>query len=318
MEARILLAGYTGAGKTSLIQAIAGKTVVAADKIGHAEPATRGFCCYRAGHEFEFWDSEGSEAGKAEDVYRDKFESFVRTRQLGEDKDKQIDLLWYCLDGSRARVTEMDLRLIRDLFPKTVVVITKTDIIKKEQKEAMQAELSRAGVDACDVIFTSSETDAGIARLLSQTEKLLPAAKREAGSKWLKARIEHYERQADKLADEAINGGAGTAALIAIIPVPFADMPMLIANQAYMIIKIGKAYGISVSGAMIATFLGTVGASIAGMTLAELFPVGKIFIAGAITYGVGKSAKAWFKSNMTAREKELKKVYASSKSSYKK
>jgi septin family protein len=43
----ILVCGYTGAGKTSLIQSICGKDTVPDERIGHGKPMTRDFIPYR-------------------------------------------------------------------------------------------------------------------------------------------------------------------------------------------------------------------------------------------------------------------------------
>jgi len=58
----ILVCGYTGAGKTSLIQAICGKDTVPDDRIGHGKPMTQEFVQYRNSF-INLWDSKGLEAG---------------------------------------------------------------------------------------------------------------------------------------------------------------------------------------------------------------------------------------------------------------
>ena len=62
MKANILICGYTGSGKTSLIQSICGKTIVPESAIHHGRPETVGFESYE-NKNFRFWDSQGMETG---------------------------------------------------------------------------------------------------------------------------------------------------------------------------------------------------------------------------------------------------------------
>jgi len=107
-------------------------------------------------------------------------------------------------------------------------------------------------------------------------------------------------------ADDYINWAAGRAAAIALIPLPLADVGPLIANEAYMFYKLGALYGYAVNKTVLTGFLGCVGASIGGKLCANLIPFLKIPIAAAVTYGVGKAAKAYFESGMVLDSETLK------------
>ncbi len=113
----------------------------------------------------------------------------------------------------------------------------------------------------------------------------------------------------DTEADEIINWGAGRAAAIAIMPLPLADVGPLIANEAYMIYKLGAVYGYAINKAIFTVLAGVTGGSIAGKFAASFLPFLKIPIAAGVTYAVGKAAKAYFESGMTLSREELRQKF---------
>lgn len=312
MKVNILIIGYTGSGKTSLIQAVCGNNIVPDSAIGHGNSKTKDFIHYES-ENIVFWDSEGFTAGRAEEEYIKWFNEFVLEQERTVGPDEQIHFVWYCIMGPGGRVTNSDRQLIKTLFPHTLVIITKSDIMKKEQIEAIQKELAAENIPSDNIIFTSSLDKSGINKLLKRTYETMPEAYNDAVKSFMEQRRKDLESYTEAKVNELCWWGAGRAALIAIAPIPLADMPMLVANEAYMITKIGVVYGINVTESVIATFLGTVGASIAGMTVADFLPFLKIPIAAGITYGVGKAAGAWFKSDMTMSAEKLEEIYDKNK-----
>ncbi|MFH0825999.1 MAG: DUF697 domain-containing protein [Pseudomonadota bacterium] len=308
LTASILVCGYTGCGKTSLIQAICGKSTVPDSAIGHARPETMDFTAYRKNGAV-FWDSKGMELGRREDDFVKYVRGFVRERQDSDDLEDHVHVLWYCIAGDRARVTNCDKNLIRDLFDPVLVVVTKNDIVRPEQRQAITDELRNSGVPEQNIVFCSSANGSGLRKLLDRTFELMPEAQQKAFHELYRIRKQEFKDLADSEADSYIHWGTARAAAIAIIPIPLADMPMLVANQTYMICAIGSAYGYAVTDGMIASLLGTVGTSVAGMTLASFLPFFKIPIAAGITYGVGHAAKAWFENDMSASAEDLKDAY---------
>ena len=113
----------------------------------------------------------------------------------------------------------------------------------------------------------------------------------------------------DAIADGYISWGAGRAAALTLMPIPIADIPALMANEAYMIYRIAETYGYDVSSSMVSMLIGMVGGTFTRRLLFSLLPILKMPIAAGITYAMGKVAKAYFASGMTLSREALKKEF---------
>ena len=118
-----------------------------------------------------------------------------------------------------------------------------------------------------------------------------------------------WRRLVAEEADSCINWAAGRAAAIALIPIPFADVVPLIANESYMIHQLAELYGMPADDAVVTMILGCTGGSIAGKFAATLLPFLKIPIAASVTYAVGKVAQAYFETGMKLDESELREMF---------
>lgn len=76
-----------------------------------------------------------------------------------------------------------------------------------------------------------------------------------------------------------------------------------------MIYKLAGVYGIAADDAAVTMLLGCAGGSVAGKVGASFLPFLKVPIAAAVTYGVGKAAKAYFESGMTLNEEQVKNAF---------
>lgn len=302
----VLVCGYTGSGKTSLLQALCGADVVPEDAIGHGEPETFEFHSYEA-EQVRFRDSRGMEMGQREDEFIDYVQRFVRSNQHSNDVDDHIHILWYCIAGDRARVTSCDKTLIRELFPTALVVVTKNDIVRPRQRKEITEELLSSGVEEEDVVLVSAEEQSGLARLLERTHELMPRAHQAAFELLLRRREDEYRDLGDLAADEAIKRGVSKAAGLSLIPL--VDLPLLVDNQHKMIASIGAAYGFAVSTKTIERFMSRIGVGAAGMALSRFIGPFKAPIAAGVTYSLGRTAKEWFQSEMALPERELKRIY---------
>ena len=96
----ILVCGYTGSGKSSLVKAILGD-VVPDSAIGDGAPKTMGYDCYE-NDLVRIWDSKGLELGETEASFTEETRRFVRSRQDDPNVDNHIHLVWYTIQGPGA------------------------------------------------------------------------------------------------------------------------------------------------------------------------------------------------------------------------
>ncbi len=121
--------------------------------------------------------------------------------------------------------------------------------------------------------------------------------------------IDNRDEQAAKL----IQWGAARAGVIVLTP--FLGTAALIANEVYMITRIGDIYGINLSKKAVLSFLGLLGATVIGNLASTLIPVSIIQgpIAISVTYGVGRAAQKWIKDGMPDDTKPYREIFETEK-----
>ena len=132
MKPNILICGKTGVGKTSLIQAVTHAGTVPDEAIGHAQPTTTGFDVYET-EAANFIDCQGMEPGQTVDEYAATLISEVVKRLDTEQAENLIHNIWYCIDASGARLQNADAKLITKFSEKVLLVITKAELLRKDQ-----------------------------------------------------------------------------------------------------------------------------------------------------------------------------------------
>lgn len=117
----------------------------------------------------------------------------------------------------------------------------------------------------------------------------------------------------DEEAESLIRWAAGRAGVI--VAAPLLGTCALVANEVYMISKIGAVYGVELNQKAVLSFIGSLGATVVGSTLATLIPISimQIPIGVSVTYGVGKAAQRWIKDGMPDDTKPYRAVFEEEK-----
>jgi small GTP-binding protein len=121
------------------------------------------------------------------------------------------------------------------------------------------------------------------------------------------------DRAAKKIIREAVmlNAAAGAE------PFPLVDIPVLLATQVRMMLRLAALYGEDMSTAHVKELISTIAGGLAFRYLAEqgvkLIPaLGWAVasgIAGASTYAIGRAAQAYFESGRRIKPRELRSIY---------
>ncbi len=296
----ILVCGYTGSGKSSLIKAILGD-VVPDDAIGTGKPQTMGYDHYEDA-DVSIWDSRGLEAGDTEDQFVEETKAFLEKRMADPNVDNHIHLVWYTIQLPGARVTPCDLHLIQRIFsPKNlIVVLTKCDGARAGQIEAMKKPILDAGVPAERIVCTSDMEGGAIGNkeLMELSFSMLPAAYKDAFE--LAQTVDKERRKKAVLAKsgkaKAIIVTATTAATAAAVtPIPFSDAALITPIQIGMIGGLAALYGLNAKEihALAMPFVARVVGVMTASSLIKLIP----FAGSAVNAGVAlllTGAMGWF------------------------
>lgn len=299
----ILICGKTGAGKTSLIQALSSKETVPDDAIGHFEPTTRGVVVYKT-PVANFVDCEGMEPGQTIRQYADFVLGEVQKRLEFGEAENVITGVFYCIDGSGGRIQHADEVLIGALDEEVNVVLTKADIIREKQLEKLIGQLEEIVPPEKIFVISSCRAD-GLTRLQECICDLAEHALADANEKMdeFKSRWEEYYREklaaweasASREADHLVGCAVWRSVALSLLPVPLDIVPQSV-NELYMIHRIGGVYGHSVSRDAAAELAGKLGFHfIINVGLSFLMGF-KILVFPVVVWRAGKAAKAYFAS----------------------
>jgi len=293
-HARVAIVGPVNSGKSTLFNQLEGRKVSAVKAVAGT---TRGLVSESFGP-FTLVDTPGfGEVGG------------VDRAAVAQAAAEQADVVILVLDGS-AGLRQSDYALyqtLRDVEAPLIVALNKIDLIQRDVKEAVTDARQKLGAP---VVPISAKTGRGI------SERLLPAI--VEAHPWMAVALgrslPQYRRQ---LSRRLVRSAAALNAIIAAEPIPGLDIPLLLAAQVRMVLRIAAAYGESLSvrhaRELLTTMAGGVALRYLAAQLGKLIPgPGWVIAAGATglgTWAMGRVAIAYFESGKRLTSKELRQRY---------
>jgi GTPase len=175
-----------------------------------------------------------------------------------------------------------------------VVALNKIDLVRRHADGVVAQAAKSLGLEKEQVLPCSAQTGKDVDRILLAVAKAEPELVAALGQA-----LPVHRRQ---LALQATRGAAGTAAAIALAPLPILDVVPLLAVQASLVLGIARIYDYRITLRRARELVATFGLGLLGRTLFQELsklggPPGWLLasaIASATTAVMGYAAVAWF------------------------
>ncbi|MGR3278508.1 YcjF family protein [Acaryochloris marina NIES-2412] len=246
----ILIAGATGVGKSTLINAIFQGNFATTGQGRPVTQTTREI--KKDGVPLSIFDSRGLEIADFSDTINE-LKSFLSERRQESDPNKHIHVAWVCIMEDSRRVQPAEEQLIEILSDYGIPVVA---VISKARQDKINGQSFQSTVQsmlplAKNVIrvraLPEEDDDGnvkpamGLKELVELTVQLVPEGHKRAFTAAQKVNIKLKKNQSHIIVTSAATSAAG----VALVPIPFADAVAIVPIQFGMLAGITSVFGLS-------------------------------------------------------------------------
>jgi uncharacterized protein (DUF697 family) len=286
----ILIAGKTGVGKSTLINAVFQGDLATT---GQGRPVTENTReIKKEGIPISIFDTRGLELEKFKESVA-ALTAFLDERARRDDPNEHIHCAWICVSEDGRRVEDGEINLCRALAPRmpVVIVITKARSdqgFRNVVQNLLPLAVNVVRVRAIREVFDDGQTlePFGLRELVDLTMEIVPQGQKNAFAAAQKVVLRHKQDRAHLIVGSAVLAAGGVGAA----PIPFADAYLLVPIQISMLSGITAAFGLPLSTSFLTTLVSSTFAGMAGTIggravvggLLLLIPGAGVFLKGLI------------------------------------
>lgn len=295
----IIVAGKTGVGKSTLVNAVFGQKIA---KTGTGRPVTQELKEITVpNYPLRIYDTVGLELNEDQQKrVKDDIINLISEKSFSGNIDSQIHCIWYCVNGSSSRFEIEEENFVKQLATEAniPVIVVVTQAIGKRAKDLQKCidEMNLPIHKSFCVLAEDYEVDEdytkksfGCDTLVDYVSEILPESAQNA---FINAQVASLKTKRKK-AQFTIASAATVAFGEGFIPLPFADAAALVPTEISMIATITAIYGMDIKKstmtAIITSLLGSTAATIAGKTivsnLLKFIPGFGTAVGGAVSGG---------------------------------